>query len=80
MLEIPEQRVLASAQLGVRLWEENHPCKSTRVSRCERLCSPQTQWNREDILKEFFLPLGPRDHKSVSCGQPSGIKSMNVKS
>lgn len=31
MLEIPEQRVLASAQPGVRLWEENHPCKSTRV-------------------------------------------------
>lgn len=31
MTEIPEWCVLASAQLGVRLWEENPPRKSIRV-------------------------------------------------
>lgn len=55
MLEIPEQRVLASAQPGVRLWEENHPCKSTRVRAA--VLSPDTVEPR-GYSQGFFPSFG----------------------
>lgn len=54
--------VLASAQLGVRLREENHPHRSPVGQLLGRaLCSPDTG-NQEDILKECLFPLGPQPH------------------